>query len=488
MFIDAKHAVLVPPYPERIVLSGLSYRQTPVELRERFSITSDANQALLGQVLAHPEVREAVVLSTCNRTEIVTASPPDESAEESQERLIAVQGHIESVLADYSGVPRNLFAQNMYHLHDTAAVGHLFKVAAGIDSMVVGEPQVLGQLKTAFSLAADLGATSGLLNGLFQRAFSVAKEIRTETRIGRDAVSVCYAARELAVQIFGDLGDASVMMLGTGETGCLALKHFKSAGVKRFLIASRTLSRAAAIAEPLAGVALELQAPGVANFLPQADIVIGASTALQDYLLTLEEAELSAKARRGKPQFFIDLGVPRNIDPAVANLSDSFLYDIDDLGAIVSRNLDNRTIEVKRAELIVDAQVERFTEWLERRKAGEVIRDARERFDSLHSRELDRTRRRLMRSGLTQEQWNAIEPALADLAGSITAKLMHRPFALLNHASSRREQVAESFREFFIDMPQTRGQSPAAAPNKESAVQVGTRRCLDTDSDDPTDS
>ena len=424
-------------------VSGLSHKVAPVEIRERFAVKQEKYRELLGDVLTHPAIDEAVLLSTCNRTEIVTAGEPEQTP--------VVRQHIEEVFECLSGVSRSSFQPSMYHLDQDRAVSHVFRVAAGLDSMIVGEPQVLGQLKVAFEEALGCGATKELLNRLFHRAFGVAKVVRTETRIGHSAVSVCYAAKELATQIFGDLQDASVLLLGAGETGALALKHLRTAGSHKFFIANKTLQKAANLAEEFSGIALDLRKCG--DVLEDVDIVIGACALSQadPAIISMEQVRDVLRRRRGKPQFFIDLSVPRNFAPEVNDLSDAFLYNIDDLERVVARNLDSRSIELRRAEVIVDDQVRKFGTWLESRIAIPAICQAKDRVESLECAEMAKTMRRLKRAGLTDVQCRLVEAALGDYSHALIGKLLHKPLTALRERSATDPTVLAAFHEFFLD-------------------------------------
>lgn len=429
-------------------LSGLSHKATPVEIRERFAVKQENYESLLSELLVHPAIDEAVLVSTCNRTEIVTAGGLDQPA--------VVRDHIEQVFEQFSGVARSSFLSNMYHLHQGDAISHLFRVAAGLDSMVVGEPQVLGQLKTAFEKASGCGATKELLNRLFHRAFGVAKSVRTETRIGHNAVSVCYAAKELATQIFGDLSDASVLLLGAGETGALALKHLRAAGTSKFYIANKTLQKAAALAETFSGIALDLRSSQ--SVMADVDIIVGACALSQgdSPVVMAEEVREVLKKRRGRPQFFIDLAVPRNFDPAIDALADAFLYNIDDLEQVVSRNLDARAVELRRAEVIVDDQVRKFSSWMESRVAIPAIRQAQARVETFREHETAKTLRRLKRAGLSDAQCALVAGALEDHSQALVGKLLHKPLCALRERSAADPAVLSAFNEFFLDTEEER--------------------------------
>ena len=429
--------------PGRLIsVSGLDHNTTPIEIRERFAVSHERCESVLKDITQHPGVSEAVLLSTCNRTEIVSTGTFGESSQHAE--------YLTNVFEQISGVQRDEFNDRMYHFTGLQAVDHLFRVAAGLNSMILGEPQVLGQLKSAYQVASACGATSGIINRLFERAFSVAKTVRTETQIGHNAVSVCYAAKELATQIFGDLSEATVMMLGAGETGVLALKHFKSAGSEKIFVANKTVSKAGVVADHFGAVALELNQ--VKNFIHEIDIIVGASELPRDSqpLVESEIVEVCMKQRRGRPQFFIDLGVPRNFECSINELPDVFLYNIDDLESVVNQNLGARAMEVKRAEVIVDEQVKRFASWLEKREVEPSIRQARMRLENYRNYELAKTIRRLKRNGFSEQQCEELIPVLEDFSAGLVAKIMHRPLTRVMGMFPGNHSALEFFREFFV--------------------------------------
>lgn len=424
-----------------IALSGLSHKTGGVDLREQFALKEDQYPLALQEILQGSDVSEAVVVSTCNRVEIIAAT--DSSA---GERFTA---HVEDVLEKLSGLSRGKFRENLYHLRGESAVGHVFRVASGLDSLVPGEPQILGQLKSAFALAHEHGATKTLLNHLFQRAFGVAKSVRSRTEIGKRAVSVCYAARELAQKIYADLSKQRVMLIGAGEMGTLALKHFQSAGAHQFFLANKTLSRAADLAGEVGGVALGLDA--IEEFLPQADIVIGAATLERgmDALLTESMVREALQDRPGQPQLLIDLAVPRNFDSAIGQLNDAFLFNVDDLEGVVQENLETRRGALDQAELIVGEEVLKFLSWMQRRSVEPVIKQTLEDFDHLRSEEVLKALRRLDRGALSAEQQIEIEKVIEQLSQTLLAKVLHQPIRVLKAQATEDPQLLEIFREFF---------------------------------------
>lgn len=424
------------------LLSGVNHRSAAVELRERLAVPDDQRtRNVLGDALSIPEVDEAVVVSTCNRVELLVAGRGS--------AVNSLETKMEDLFASLSGVPRKSLSGTMYHYADRDAVQHLFRVAAGLDSMVLGEPQVLGQVKTAYRLAQSSGATKTLLNRLFHRAFGVAKLVRTKTKLGRYAVSMCYASRQIAEQIFGDLHETTLMLLGAGEMGSLALKHFAAAGVKEVFIVNKTYERAIDLARLVGGVPLTFSQ--ISHFLPQSDIIVGACTVPpgSPALIDRDAAQRAAKARAGRPQFYIDLAVPRNLDSAIDQLDGSFLYNVDDLESIVRKNQEGREQEVAHAEIIVGEEVERFFDWVGRRDYERSLADLAASLDEVRAREVGKTIRRLTREGVVAAETDAVKQALDDLAQSLVAKVLHRPLSAVRSNSAEDASLADAFRRLF---------------------------------------
>ena len=364
----------------RLFAVGISHRTAPVELREILDFSRRGLDAALAALGARNLTREAVVLSTCNRAEIYAAAPPE--AVESCGRFIA----------DYNGVPWDAVAPHLVTYRGAQAADHLFRVAAGLDSLVVGEPQILGQVKSAYATAAGLKTTGALTNRLFTSAFSVGKRVRSETRLGEGAVSVSYAAIALARKIFGELKGLNVLILGAGEMAKLTGVHLRAQQVKQLTVASRTLQSAEALARHLDARAVPWA--GITEALGGADIVVTA-TGSSEPVLTRTRVEEAMRPRRARPLFLIDIAVPRDVDPAVARLDQVFLYDIDDLQSIVQENMSRRTSEIERAEAIVREEVDRFGAWMQSREVLPTVIALRERFDAIRQAELKRLESKL---------------------------------------------------------------------------------------------
>ena len=360
----------------RLFAVSISHRTAPVELRECVDFSRRGLESALEAIGARQLAREAVVLSTCNRAEIYAAAESDAAAE--------ACGRF---IAEFHGLPWDSVADHLVQYRGTDAADHLFRVAAGLDSLVVGEPQILGQVKNAFAAASGLKTTGALTNKLFTSAFSVGKRVRSETRLGEGAVSVSYAAIALARKIFGDFKNLSVLILGAGEMAKLTGVHLKAQHVKQLTIASRTLETAETLARHLGGRAVPWSAMGDA--LGAADIVVTA-TGAKEPVLTKARVEEAMRPRRSRPLFIIDIAVPRDVETGVGRLDQVFLYDIDDLQTIVKENLSRRTTEIQLAEAIVREEVERFGGWMQSREVLPTVIALRERFDAIRQSELKR--------------------------------------------------------------------------------------------------
>jgi glutamyl-tRNA reductase len=362
----------------RLLLVGISHRTAPVELRERVDFQARGVAEALGALAARGSTREAAVVSTCNRAEIYVAC--DDAA---KTRLDLVK-----FVSEFNGVAQSDVAPHVYDESDLDAARHLFRVAAGLDSLVVGEPQILGQVKEAHTVATEAQTAGPVLNRLFHASFAVGKRVRTETGLGSGAVSVSYAAVALARKIFGDLKGRNVLVVGAGEMGKLTALHMKSQGVQRVTIVSRTMAHAARTAEAIGGASAapwdELDA-----VLGTSDIVITA-TGASSPILTKAHVEAVMRPRRSRPLFIIDIAMPRDVEAAAGEIEQVFLYNIDDLQATVRENLARRTSEVSRAEAIVSEEIEKFGAWFRSRGAIPTVVALRQRFEAIRRAELER--------------------------------------------------------------------------------------------------
>jgi glutamyl-tRNA reductase len=388
-------------------LIGLSHRRAPVELRERVAL-ADAESAELSRRLAGGD-GEAVCLSTCNRTEIYSAGRDD------AEGL--------ALLSERSGLEVDELHGVAYRLHGDDVALHLFRVAAGLDSLVPGEGQILGQVRSAF----DNGSTGPLLDRMFRGAIHAGRRVRRETAIGEVPASVAAAAAALAEQLFGDLATCSVMLLGAGKTGELAAGSLVARGARIELVANRSSAKAAEVAARYGGSAVALA--DAASRLSEADVVVS-STSARNFVLTRANVEPSLRARKGRPLFFIDIAVPRDVDPAVHELDSCYVYDIDDLETVVTDATPGRAGEVARAEAIVADEAERFVAWRASRDAAPAIAALRAEAEEIRARELRRARGRLGR--LTDAELDVVE----SITTRIVDKLLHVPMLRLKEAAA----------------------------------------------------
>jgi glutamyl-tRNA reductase len=400
-----------------IVLVGISHHQAPVELRERAALDIERAGELAEQLAG--EQGEAVCLSTCNRTELYLA---DESAEEAERKAEAALLALEKELGPA-----------LYRLRDEAAALHLFRVAAGLDSMVPGEGEILGQVRAAH----EHGATGPILDRLFRQAVHAGKKARTDTAIGESPASVSSAAAALAEQVFGDLDACSVLAIGAGKVGDLALRNFVSRGASIAFVASRTETRAAELAARFGADVLPLGRIGDA--LERADVVVS-STSAHDWILAREDVARALPARAGKPLFLIDLAVPRDLDPGIHELDGCYLYDIDDLQAVVAETLAARREEAKRAEKIVAAEADQFHEWHASLDVVPAIASLRARAEEIRAAELQRAK-------LTGSERRAAESVTA----AVLNKLLHLPTIRMKEAAAAADGViyADAVRHLF---------------------------------------
>src|SRR3989475_1316450 len=362
----------------RLLILGISHQTAPVELRERVDFQARGVADALRALAARGSTREAVVLSTCNRAEVYAAS----------DDIAAARADLAAFMSDFHAVERNELAPHLYDLSDLESARHLFRVAAGLDSLVVGEPQILGQVKDAHALATETQTVGPVLNRLFHASFAVGKRVRTETALGSGAVSISFAAVSLARKIFGDLDGRNVVVIGAGEMGKLTARHMKAQGVQHVTIVSRTMAHAARTAEAIGGASA---APwdDMDAVMSASDIVITATGAASP-ILTKAHVEAIMRPRRNRPLFVIDIAMPRDVEAAAGEIEQVFLYNIDDLQATVRQNLARRASEVARAEAIVREEVDRFAAWLRSRGAIPTVVALRQRFEDIRCAELER--------------------------------------------------------------------------------------------------
>jgi glutamyl-tRNA reductase len=390
---------------------GLNHKTAPIKVREQVSFTLDALGHALRDLLDRPRVREAAIVSTCNRTELYChGTDPRPVAE---------------WLAHYHRVPGDALSPHLYTLPEEQAVRHAFRVASGLDSMVIGEPQILGQMKQAVKTAESAGTLGLVLNKLFQRTFAVAKEVRTSTEIGSASISMAAAAVKLAERLFPSIAEQRLLLIGAGEMIELAAAHFAARKPRSITVANRTLERGEVLAGRYGADAITLA--DLHDRLAHFDIVVSC-TASTLPIIGKGLLESALKARRHRPIFVVDLAVPRDVEPEAAQLDDVFLYSVDDLANIVRDNLQVRQSAVAQAEQIIVAQAAEFLHWLDSRSVVPTIRALHEQADTLRSAELEKARR-MLASGAAPEQ------VLDQLARGLTNKFLHAPTQALNHAA-----------------------------------------------------
>jgi glutamyl-tRNA reductase len=415
-----------------IVVTGLSHKTAPVEIREKLTFPGDAQDEALHALLSYRNISEGVILSTCNRTEIYVVTNDLEAGKHDTVRF----------LCDFHSYEHAELSPYFYFHDSIEAIHHLFRVVSSLDSMVVGEAQILGQVKEAYEYAFDAGATNIILNRLFRHGFSVGKKIRTETEIGDSAVSVSYAAVELAKKVFGELEGRTVMVVGAGEMSELTARHLLSSGVNSVMVTNRTYERAVELAEKFDGRAVKFD--DLVEEMANADIIIS-STGAPNYVIKKEDVSKAMHRRRNRPTFFIDIAVPRDIEPAVNDIYNAFLYDIDDLQSVVEANLAERAKEAKKVEAIVDREVKAFVFWLNSLEVVPTISALKQRAENIKEMELGKALSRL--GSLNEKQREEVKA----LASGIINKLLHQPIVRIKECSDRKDGYVyvESLRHLF---------------------------------------
>ncbi len=428
-----------------LLLAGVNHQTARVDLREKLCTLLPEAEVSYPLLLSFPEIREALFYTTCNRVEVLCVT--DAAAE--------APAALSSFFARHPEVSVESLAASLYIHQDQEAVRHLFRVAASLDALVVGEPQILGQVKQAYSQATKHKATGAILNRLLHKTFSVAKRVRTETGIGDHAVSVSYAAVALGKKIFGDLKGKNVLLLGAGEMAELALEHLKGQGAEGIVIANRTLERGLRLAQRFGGVAVSLEEMEVQ--LLTADVLLS-STGSESYLLTREQVKTVMRRRRQRPLFMIDIGVPRDLDPRINDLDNVYLYNIDDLTEVVEENRERRQEAAVQAERLVAAETLKFMDWVKTLEVYPTIISLREKAQGICQAELKKTLAHL--GPLTVEQ----EQALEVLTESITNKLLHDPIVFLkgNHHRKRGQAQLALVRRLFNLDPESPEPGPGA--------------------------
>ena len=420
-----------------LALIGVSHKTAPVEIRERLAFPSDKICSALASLIEKTHAAEAMILSTCNRVEIVARGPDAKL--------------VRDFICEYHQISADTISQHLYSYQNAEAIRHLFRVTASLDSMMLGEPQILGQVKEAYRLAAEAGAIGSGLSPLLDRAFAVAKRVRSETGISQSAVSISFAAVELARKIFGDLTGKTVMIIGASKMGELAAKHLRRNGVASVLVTNRTFERAVEIAKIFEGAAIPFE--HFVDHIDHADIVI-TSTGAPHFIITKPLAEQVIHNRRNKPVFFIDIAVPRDVDPAVNDLDNVFVYDIDDLQQVIDANMKERMKEAGRAEEIVDREVRAFYTRMQARDVAPTIVQLRDTLEKIRRDEIER-HRRLLRD-MPEEQQQAALAALDQVTQSLMNKILHHPISQMKEMSGDPQgaEFIETVRKIFNIKPQ----------------------------------
>lgn len=416
-----------------IVVVGLSHKTAPVEIREKLAVPESRMGEALSRLCSYQGVREGVLLSTCNRVEVYAVV----------DEIEAGYGRIQDFMADaHLSLSSEQLNPHLYWHEGDRAISHLFRVASSLDSMIIGESQILGQIKDAFEVALTHKATGIILNKVMKKAISVAKRVRTETKISEMAVSVSYAAVELAKKIFSDLSEKTVLLVGAGEMAKLAARHFIANGVRHVRVTTRSPQHALELANRFGGTAVAFE--DFREDMASADIVL-VSTGAAHYLLSEDDVQRSVKQRMNRPMFLIDISVPRNIDPAVRHVDNAFLFDIDDLKSRVERNRGERLNEAEKAERMLVDEVGIVRQWLQSLEVTPTIVALRARMDDIKRVELDKTLGRL--TNLSASERESVEA----MASSIVNKLVHNTMVTLKAEVNSSEGAAfvEAARRFF---------------------------------------
>lgn len=406
---------------------GVNHTTASVDIREKLSFPEAQIPQALQSLKKDAHIQEAVILSTCNRTELYCNVRDDNK-------------YVIDWFGEYHAMSRDKLTPLLYQHPSTSAVRHLLRVASGLDSLVLGEPQILGQIKKAYKIAQENGTSGKLLGKLFQHSFNVAKQVRTDTAIGSSPVSVAFAAVRLAQQIFGDLKPHTALLIGAGETIELAARHLHASQLGRMIIANRTLERARHLALQFGGYAITL--PELSEHLAEADVVIS-STGSPDYILTAPQIKDALKTRKRRPIFMVDIAVPRDIDPAISKFDDVYLYTVDDLQGVIEENRRSRAEAAKQAEEIIDTQVDHFVSWMQSLGSVETIRAIKTNAEIIQHQVLDKAQQ-MLKNGKSPEE------TLQFLANRLTNTLLHEPLVQLRQAGSNNDiEFISTARQLF---------------------------------------
>jgi glutamyl-tRNA reductase len=435
----------------RFQLIGVNHKTAPVEVRERFAVSESRLPDACKKLIEHPAVAEGMIVSTCNRVEFIA-------------HMKNGTGDLRQFMSEYFQIDASQFESHLYEFREDEAIRHVFRVAASLDSMVVGEPQILGQVKEAYATARAVGAVRAQLDQLLTRAFAVAKRVRTETAVGSSSVSIASVAVELAQKIFGNLSGKSVYLVGAGKMSELAARHLLSQGATSIVVANRTYDRAIRLAHKFDGQAIEFSR--LYETCDSADIVI-TSTGAPHFIFRPEHAEIFLSRRRNRPMFFIDIAVPRDVDPALNKIDGIFVYDIDDLQQAVSSHVADRKKEAEKAEAIIDGEVQKFHARLQSLDVVPTIVSLHDHLETIRQAEIDRVRGRL--GPLTADQELAVE----SLTRGIVNKIMHTPISTLKTAARDPESttVVDLVRRLFNLHDQNQPQNQQVQSNSQQPGQ-----------------
>lgn len=403
-----------------LIVVGLSHKTAPVEIRERLSFPAQTIGEPLNRLCTAYEINEGVIISTCNRVEVFAVTRDIEKG----------LWQVKKFLSEYHNIPLEGLDKHLYAYTSEDAVRHIFRVSSGLDSMIIGEPQILGQIKDAYGYALQHKTAGVIMNKLFHKAFSVAKRIRTETKIGSSAVSVSYAAVELAKKIFGTLEGKTAMLIGAGEMAELAARHLLSSGVQEIIVANRTYEKAIEMAKGFNGTPIMFRE--FTHYLKKVDIVI-ASTAAPKFIIHPEQIEEVIKERKNRSMFFIDISVPRNIDPLINNIDNIYLYNVDDLQGVVEANLKERAKEAKEAEAIINEELGNFHRWVKSLDVVPTIVALKKKFEEIRKGEMEKAL-----SGMNNLQEKDKETIDA-MTKAIINKVVHDPVTHLKKEANKVE-------------------------------------------------
>jgi len=414
-----------------LAVLGVNYKTAPVEVRERIALSLEGCQEVVRDLTGRSDVGESVVLSTCNRTEVYVFG----------DSLVLREAALHC-LCDHTGVAEEEITESIYYFEDHAAIHHLFSVGGSLDSMVLGEAQILHQLKESYSVAEEAGATGAIINKLLRRSFEVGKRVRTETRIGESSLSIASVSVDLARNVFGNLRDRKVLVVGAGDMAELVVTHLKAQGTSDTMVANRTYARAQELGERFGGRAVPYENLG--DHLTEADIVIS-STGASEPVITRSTMEEVMRRRKNRPIFLIDIAVPRDVEAAVNDVYNAYLYDIDDFQDAVDSNLNERHEEAVKARVIVEEEVEQFEDWLSSLSVVPTVVELREWAGSVKDEEVEKFLARM--PDLTEDERNKVSA----LAHSIVNKIMHPPTVRLKEAAGDEEVIRyeESIRYLF---------------------------------------